>query len=180
MAGVILLPESGSGTGQEAGSPETTESAEAERDPVVDAQVSDAMAGMVEIGGLADRVSIAVALGTGLASFDSLLYALEQARCPWFGIDFDPAAIVGEGREVGAALAGCGQNLKHVRGRDAVRGERGKSKEVVIGHGGANWSQLLTLLDEAGYSGWITVDPIELADRRGAAVAGLKQLLAWG
>jgi sugar phosphate isomerase/epimerase len=175
MAGVILLPES---LGQDgASSPPAPAPA---HNPVIDAQASDAMAGLVEIGALADRVSIAVALGSSLAGFDSLLYALEQARCPWFGVDFDPSAIVAEGREVGAALAGCGQNLRHVRGRDAVRGERGKSKEVVIGHGQANWSQLLTLLDEAGYSGWITVDPIELVDRRAAAVAGLKQLLAWG
>jgi hypothetical protein len=171
MAGMILLPDPPSQPQLPSPAPEP--------DPGADARAGDAMAALVEIGGLADRTTVSLALSASLASFDALLHALEQARCPWFGIDFDPSAIVAGGQEVGEALARAGQNLRHVRGRDAVRGEQGRSKPVVIGHGDAKWSELLTLLDEGAYGGWITIDPIELPDRRAAAVAGLKQLLAW-
>jgi sugar phosphate isomerase/epimerase len=180
MAGLILLPE-GVGDLQPPPPAPAHEAAihEAAGNTQGDAEASDAMAALVEIGGLVDRTTVSVALSASLASFDALLYAMEKARCPWFGIDFDPAAIVAAGQEVDDALAKTGDGLRHVRGRDAVRGERGRSKPVVIGRGHANWSQLLTLLDEAGYGGWITIDPIELPDRRAAAVAGMKQLIAW-
>jgi sugar phosphate isomerase/epimerase len=173
---MILLPDPPSQPQSPSPAPEPDPGADVRAG---DVWAGDAMAALVEIGGLADRTTVSLALSASLASFDALLHALEQARCPWFGIDFDPAAIVAGGQEVGGALARAGQNLRHVRGRDAVRGEQGRSKPVVIGHGHADWSQLLTLLDEGAYGGWITIDPIELPDRRAAAVAGLKQLLAF-
>ena len=35
----------------------------------------------------------------------------------------------------------------------------------VVGRGSVNWEELVVLLDEAGYSGWVGVDPVELTDR---------------
>jgi hypothetical protein len=35
---------------------------------------------------------------------------------------------------------------------------------------------VVALLDEAGFAGWVTVDPLELSDRVSAAAAGLAAL----
>jgi sugar phosphate isomerase/epimerase len=60
-----------------------------------------------------------------------------------------------------------------------VAGAEGRTKPAGIARGDVKWRELLAAVDAAGYGGWITVDPMELTDRRGAAVAGLKQLKAY-
>jgi hypothetical protein len=39
-----------------------------------------------------------------------------------------------------------------------------------------NWQDLIRALDSAGDASWITIDPIELPDRRAASLAGLSKL----
>jgi len=36
-----------------------------------------------------------------------------------------------------------------------------------MGSGDTRWREMLANLDGAGYTGWITIDPMELADRQG-------------
>ena len=45
-----------------------------------------------------------------------------------------------------------------------------------VGAGGTDWPQLLARLDESGYHGWITLDPLELPDRIASAIGGRKYL----
>ena len=63
-----------------------------------------------------------------------------------------------------------------MRARDAVAGADRRTKATTIGRGDTHWDELLSNLDGAGYTGWFTVDPLELTDRAGAAVAGRKLL----
>jgi len=51
---------------------------------------------MGELGGIADRYNMVVAFRTSLASFAAIHEALRRVHCPWFGVDFDPAAAVGD------------------------------------------------------------------------------------
>jgi len=72
-----------------------------------------------------------------------------------------------------------GKLIRHVRARDAVLGADKRTKPAPIGQGSTDWPALLARLDAAGYSGWLTIDPIDLPDRSGAALAAQKNLLKY-
>ena len=80
----------------------------------------------------------------------------------------------------GRGLLALGGFIRHVRGRDAVTGAGRRTKPAVVGRGATDWGQMLSRLDEAGYHGWVTLDPLELPDRVAAAEAGRKHIVAAG
>jgi sugar phosphate isomerase/epimerase len=168
MAGLILLPESA------AAKPQATESSP----PPDPAFVSQVSAAMDQLGRRADRYSVLLAFRSELASFASLKAAVLSVNCPWFGIDLDPVSVLHDRWDLDKVFSELGALIRHVRGRDALRGAENRTQAVAIGKGNVDWEAMLTNLDEAGYQGWITIDPVDLADRVGAAREGLRQLRA--
>jgi sugar phosphate isomerase/epimerase len=138
--------------------------------------VGQVEAALVEIGARADRYSVTLAFSSTLSSFAALHTALVRARCPWFGVDLDPVGILRDEMERDGVFSLLGPLLRHIRGRDASVGADRRTKPAVVGHGSTDWSEFLAVLDEAGYAGWLTVDPIDLPDRPAAASAALKHL----
>jgi sugar phosphate isomerase/epimerase len=166
MAGLILLPN--------APAPEAPpEEPAAPPDPAFVSQVDGAMA---ELGKHADRYGVIVAFRSDLAGFAQVHAALRRADCQWFGIDLDPPAVLRDRWSEDEIFSQVGPLIRHVRGRDANVGAERRIKHAVIGRGNTDWSQLVSNLDAAGYSGWVTIDPTELTDRAGAATAGLGYL----
>jgi sugar phosphate isomerase/epimerase len=170
LAGLILLP-----TAEERANPQPNSAPAAP--PPDPAFVSQVDAAMVELGRMADRTSTIVAFRSELASHAAIDRALRAADCPWFGLDLDPAAVLGDRWDLDEVFARLGTLVRHVRGRDAVAGADRRTKPAVVGRGGTNWAQVLSNLGDADYNGWITLDPIELPDRAAAAVAGRAHLL---
>lgn len=172
MAGLIILPggsQTGSGVGgQGSRGEEADRSRGSTPDPAFVSQVDAALA---ELGRRADRYGVPLALRSELASYAALERALRAADCPWFGVDFDPAAVLRDEWDVDEVLSRMGGGVRHVRGRDAVAGADRRTKPATIGQGSTNWGGLLARLDEAGYHGWITIDPVDLPDRVAAAAA---------
>jgi sugar phosphate isomerase/epimerase len=167
QAGLIIIPEA---------APAPTPSGEPPRpgpNPALLAQIDSALA---ELGARADRVGVTLAFRSDLASFAALERALAAARCPWFGIDLDPVAILHEAWSHDEIFSRLGSLIRHVRARDAVVGADRRTKPMPIGRGSTNWSELLAALDAAGYRGWLTVDSLELPDRPAAAVAGAEAI----
>ena len=167
QAGLILLPESA------AKPPPAPKPAEPPPDPAFADQVN---AALTELGHHADRYSVVLAFRSDLSSFASLEQALRRAACPWFGVDFDPVALLKDEWEPDEFFSRLGPLARHVRARDAVGGAGRRTKPAVVGQGSVPWETLLGNLDQGGYQGWMTIDPMELTDRAGAAVAGLKYL----
>ena len=162
-AGLIIIPAS-AGSGARSSTP---------ADPAFVSQVNAALA---EIGSRADRYSVILALSSSLASFASLNESLSAVRCPWFGIDLDPVAILGDEWSVDAIFSTVGGLIRHVRAKDALVGDDNRTKPTAIGIGSTDWPELLARLDEAGYNGFLTVDPMELNDRATAASVGRMHL----
>jgi sugar phosphate isomerase/epimerase len=131
---------------------------------------------MLELGARADRIGVSVAFRSDLASFAALERVLNAARCPWFGVDLDPVAMLSDAWEEDEIFSRLGALIRHVRGRDALGGTDRRTKPAMIGHGDTEWEPLLGNLDAAGYHGWITIDSMELNDRKQAAIAGRKHL----
>ena len=174
QAGLILIP--GDLGGGASAKPQAAGRATEAPDPDFLAQVDGAMA---ELGVRADRYGVTVAFCSELASFAALERTLAAARCPWFGVDLDPVAVLRDDWDVDEVFSRLGGLIRHVRGRDAVRGADRRTKPAVVGRGGTNWGELLANLDAAGYHGWVTVDPVDpvdLTDRPAAAVAALEHL----
>lgn len=171
LAGLILLP-----TAEERANPQPPQPERA-APPPDPAFVSQVDAALVELGRMADRTSTVLAFGSELSSHAAIERALRAADCPWFGLDLDPAAVLGDRWDLDEVFSRLGTRVRHVRARDAVAGADRRTKPAVIGRGGTDWGQVLSNLDDAGYNGWLTIDPIELADRPAAARAGLAHLL---
>jgi sugar phosphate isomerase/epimerase len=166
-AGLIILP--GPARPQPLVEPEPA----AKVDPGFISQVDQAL---VELGRRADRYSVSIALRSDLSSLGALERALSAAGCPWFGVDLDPVAILRDEWVVDEVFSRLGAMIHHVRGRDATLGEARRTRPAIIGQGSTDWGNLLSSLDEAGYHGWLTLDPVDLTDRASAAVAGLAHL----
>jgi sugar phosphate isomerase/epimerase len=168
-AGLIILPTAA----------EIAAAAMPEPEPVVEADSpfeSSVDAAMAELGRRADRYSVIVAFRSDLSSYAALERALRKADCPWFGIELDPVAVLRDRWGTDEVFSRLGGQVRHVRARDAAAGHDRRTRPAAIGGGDVDWGQLMALLDEAGYSGWLTVDPLELADRQAAAREGLGQL----
>jgi sugar phosphate isomerase/epimerase len=165
-AGLILLPE-------RATRPTPPPPAAPPPDPAFVSQVNAAVA---ELGRHADRYSVVLAFRTELASFASIHTVLRDAACPWFGLDFDPVSLLRDAWDLDELFSRMESYIRHVRARDAVAGADRRTKPAIVGQGGVQWEVVLADLDQAGYRGWITLDPTDLADRAAAGRAGLKYL----
>jgi sugar phosphate isomerase/epimerase len=142
-----------------------------------DRALADQLDGVLaEICAKADRYNVVLAVRSELAGFDSLLAVIERARCPWLGIDLDPVAVLRDPWPLDEIFSRIGSLIRHVRTRDAVVGADKRTRPAPIGQGSTNWAEFRAALDAAGYHGWITVDPTELADRQLAAANALEYL----
>lgn len=144
-------------------------------DPASVAQVDGALA---DLGNRADRYGIAIAWSSGLSNFAAIERALRQASCPWYGLDLDPVSILRDAWSIDELFARLGASIRHVRARDAIRGNGQRTQPAPIGQGSTDWPMLLGNLDDAGYEGWLTVDPTELMNRPAAAAQAAEYLRA--
>lgn len=172
MAGLLILPPSVS-----ASVAPPTPMPPPPPDPKFQNSVS---AAMLALAGQADRYGVTLAFRSDLSSFAALDHVLTIARCPWFGIDLDPVALLRDVWSSDEIFSQVGQLVRHVRARDAVRGADNRTKAMPIGRGDTKWDELLQNLDGAGYHGFVTIDPLELTDRPGGATAGIRYLKLHG
>ena len=170
-AGLILLP-----TAADVVRPSAAPEPAGPIDPPDPSFVSQVDAALVELGRRADRYGVLLAFRSELSSLAALERALRATDCPWFGIDLDPVAVLRDVWELDEVFSRLGSLVRHVRARDATRGADRRTKPAPVGRGDTNWDHLLANLDGAGYSGWITVDPMELPDRAAGASSALKFL----
>ena len=166
-AGLIILPTAAEIEAARQPEPEV------KGDPTFESSVDAALA---ELGRRADRDSAMIAFRSDLSSFAALDRALRAADCPWFGVDLDPVAVLRDRWQIDEVFSRLGPLVRHVRARDAVAGHDRRTKPAPVGRGDTQWEQLLTLLDEAAYHGWLVVDPLELPDRPTAAREAAKHL----
>ncbi len=72
------------------------------------------------------------------------------------GVDFNPAAWSGRGINPVETFRELFDVVKHVWVRDAVRASDGSFREVPVGRGEVAWDEMLAVLAEAEYPGWLT------------------------
>jgi sugar phosphate isomerase/epimerase len=92
------------------------------------------------------------------------------------GIDFDPAVFVMSGHNPADALRALHSLVLHVTARDAIRDIDAGGLETALGRGEVEWVELLPLLDEINYTGWVTVNRTQGDDRAGDAARAIQYL----
>lgn len=74
------------------------------------------------------------------------------------GVDFDAAERIMSRCNPASSLRDLHTLVTHVTVRDAVRDVDGAGREVPVGRGECDWPELLAVLDEMNFTGWLTVD----------------------
>lgn len=113
----------------------------------------------------ANHVGVALALTPVNDSAESLRRLINQVQTGPLGIDFDPAQFAMTGRNVNESLRSLHDLVWHVQLRDGLKDFAGGGDEVPVGQGVVDWIELLALLSEADYHGWLTAVRTQGNDR---------------
>jgi sugar phosphate isomerase/epimerase len=85
-------------------------------------------------------------------------------------------SAIASGKSPAQTLQSLGQWVAHVVVRDATPGADGMASEVPVGRGEAAWEELLAILEEMNYRGWLTVDRTQGEDKAGDAARAIRYL----
>jgi len=114
-----------------------------------------------------NHVGTVPAIDAGAVPPEALAALVEAVVAGPLAVDFDPAPLVADGIDPTAAFGTLHEQIGHLRVRDAVREADGRLREVVLGRGEVAWDELLAVIDESGYRGWLTIDRHDGSDRAG-------------
>jgi len=91
-------------------------------------------------------------------------------------VDADLSSWVMNRQSVVTQLRELHDLIGHVEIRDAIRDVDGRGREVPVGEGEIDWNEVVALLNEMSYTGWLNVDRYEGTDRRGDISRGVSYL----
>lgn len=131
---------------------------------------------LAAIGAMAEKYGVKLAFRSSLSSLESVKQALDRVNCHWFGLNVDPVTAMADQTPLDSMMSDFSGRIHHVRGHDAFVGMGHRTQPTIIGEGSVNWPQMLTLLDDAGYNQWLTIDPMELPRRPDAIRSAVKYL----
>jgi sugar phosphate isomerase/epimerase len=127
-----------------------------------------------------NRIGSTVAITPTRDSAADLKTLLSRITDGPIGLNFDAAVFAMNGRDAVAAFRELHEHVLHVVARDGVRDIDGSGQESTLGRGDVDWPELISLLSEAEYHRWITVDRTHsddpLRDAR-QAMAYLRQVV---
>ncbi len=139
-------------------------------------------AALHDISNFSMRSGAWLAIRTGGQTGSELAQLLETMPDGGLFIDFDPAELLMHRNPPGDTLRAIGEAVRHFRARDAVRDlSGGPTTEVQLGRGSIDFPELLGMLEEHHYSGFITVDrsaPLNPIIECGQAIEYLDNLFA--
>ena len=171
-AGIIIIPTQHSDAS--ADDSQTIRKADPTASALRTQHCSHVDSAMVELGRRADRYGVTLAFRSELAPLAAIEQVLRAAGCAWFGVDLDAVALLRDPWEIDEAFSRLAKEIRHVRVRDALLGHAHLTKPALVGEGSTDWKALLGRFEDAGYHGWLGVEPTELAGRvRAAQAAGV-------
>lgn len=126
-----------------------------------------------DLASLANHVGVTLAITPTRDSAESLKAVVEAVTKGPIGIDFDPAHFAMTGQPIAESLRLLHKLVVHVQLRDGVEGIDGGHEEVV-GRGQVDWIEILALLGEMDYRGWLTAIRLQGEDRARDVAKGIK------
>jgi sugar phosphate isomerase/epimerase len=123
-----------------------------------------------------NQVGVTLAITPTHDSPTALGEFLDSIKTGPVGINFDPAEFVMSGHKPESAFRQLYRAVVHLTARDAVRDVGGGGVEVALGRGEVDWIELLPLLEESAYAGWVTVVRTQGEDKPGDVARAVEYL----
>jgi sugar phosphate isomerase/epimerase len=134
---------------------------------------------LADIGREGQRVGALLAGETGTESGADLLKLIESLPPGSLGVDFNPANLIVHGHDPRAAAKVLGAHVLHVHATDGTRDvAAGRGIEVPLGRGSAEFPELLALLEEHQYHGYLTIRRRDSANPQEEIAAAVRYLRA--
>ncbi|WP_197440394.1 sugar phosphate isomerase/epimerase family protein [Polystyrenella longa] len=129
--------------------PESSESTEVELKTFHDV--------LTDLATLGNHIGVTPCVTPAGGSLQQLRQLLDQIGSGPVGINLDPATAVLNKQNPTEVVRLFHDRLLHVTARDATRTRDGIGQETSIGRGEVEWEEVLAVLAEVEYSGWVTV-----------------------
>lgn len=118
-----------------------------------------------DLGQHGQRVGALLAARTGSEDPVELKNLIDALPVGAIGVDLDPGNLIINGFSAREAAEKLGAHVLHIHARDGVRDlARGRGLEVPLGRGSADFPELLGVLEEHVYRGYLTVERENAAD----------------
>lgn len=130
-----------------------------------------------DLAGYGNYIGVVPAICCARDSAETIASLLSTVSAGPIGVNFDPAVFVLAGHDPVDAFRTLYQSVTHVQVRDAIRDVGGAGMEVAVGRGEVAWDEMLALINEADYQGWLTVDRTAGDDPAGDAARAVRYLL---
>ena len=129
-----------------------------------------------DLAKLSNHVGVTIALTPTNESPAALETLFDAIKAGPLGLDFDPAAFVTAGHPPHKAFRLLHSQVLHFTARDAIRDVDGGGVEMAVGKGQVEWIELLPLLPEADYRGYVTAVRTQGDDRAGDVARAVRVL----
>ncbi len=113
---------------------------------------------LTDLVGFGNHVGCLLQLQVASYQPDRILRLLDRVKSGPVKIVLDPATVVMSGGRVNSLYRDLYQQIGYIRARDAIRDVDGAGVEVALGEGLVDWPELLALLSESQYDGWMSVE----------------------
>jgi sugar phosphate isomerase/epimerase len=138
------------------------------------AATSTMVQALTDLGRYGQKVGAFLAAETGTESGDMLAQLIARLPPGSLGVDLNPASLIVHGHSPRAAVEALAPHVMHVHATDATRDlALARGMEVPLGQGNAEFPELLAVLEEQQYRGYLTVSRRQSDD----PMADLKQSL---
>jgi sugar phosphate isomerase/epimerase len=122
------------------------------------AGISTLIEALSDLGRHGQKVGALLAAETGTESGEELAALIARLPPGSIGVDFNPASLIMHGHSPRAAVQALAAHVIHVHATDATRDlALGRGIEVPLGQGNAEFPELLGVLEEQQYRGYLTV-----------------------
>lgn len=122
------------------------------------AATSTLLQALTDIGRHSQRVGAMLAAETGTESGGDLAALIARLPPGSIGVDLNPASLILHGHSPREAAAALAPHVVHVHATDATRDlALGRGLEVPLGQGSAEFPEILALLEEQQYRGYLTI-----------------------
>lgn len=129
-----------------------------------------------------NHVGVVPAITPAGESPERLKDFLDGIQGGFIGIDCDPTHYLASQHLTPNLLRGLHDRIVHVQVKDALRDLDGRIREMAVGRGEVNWTEIVPTLQEIEYKGWLTINRTDGTDRLGDSGRAIEYLktLFWG
>ena len=114
---------------------------------------------LTDLGRFSQKAGAFLAAETGTESGEELAKLIARLPPGTIGVDLNPAKLILNGHSPRDAAKALAQHVMHVHANDGTRDlSLGRGIEVPLGRGSAEFPELLAILEEHQYRGFITIE----------------------